>query len=172
MGYAGGEKEYPTYRNLGDHTETLEVDFDPEKISYEEMLKIFWESHRPLNPPRSKQYMSIIFYHNQEQEELARAVKARLEEKYNYRLYTEIRPFKRFYLAEDYHQKYYLQNNRGMMKELGGYFDNFQDFVNSTAAARINGYLAGYGSEKDLEGEIDSLGLSPEGQKRLKALTR
>ena len=172
MGYAGGEKENPTYRNLGDHTETLEVDFDPEKISYEEMLKIFWESHRPLNKPSSRQYMSIIFFHNQEQEELARTVKTRLEEKYNYKLYTEIRPCKKFYLAEDYHQKYYLQNNRGMMGELEKYFETFQNFVNSTAAARINGYLAGYGSAEALAGEIDSLGLSPEGQKRLKSLVR
>lgn len=96
---------------MGDHTETVQIDFDPETISYEELLEVFWASHRPTVPPASRQYASIIFTHGEEQRRLAEASKARLEAAVG-RLYTDIVPLERFYLAEDYHQKYYLRNGQ------------------------------------------------------------
>ncbi len=167
VGYAGGEKENPTYHELGDHTEAIQIDYDPAQISYEELLEIFWDSHSPTSRPRSRQYMSVIFFHDEEQEQLARESKARREEKTGGRIYTEIVPLSPFYLAEDYHQKYYLQGDYELKKELRDYYPDLKAFVYSTAAARINGYVAGYGSPAALEEELATFGLSESGEKRL-----
>jgi len=91
---------------MGDHTETLQIDFDPSQISYEELLDIFWASHRPTNPPRSRQYMSAILYHSEEQRRAAEASRDRIAAAIG-NVFTRIAPFERFYLAEEYHQKYY-----------------------------------------------------------------
>jgi peptide-methionine (S)-S-oxide reductase len=74
---------------------------------------------------------------------------------------TEIRPAGAFYLAEDYHQKYGLRMERGLVKEFSVMYPAKEGFVNSTAAARVNGYLDGYGSLADLKGDLPGLGLSP-----------
>ena len=71
VGYAGGTKKNPTYHDLGDHSETVQMDYDPTVISYTKLLDVFWDSHDPSLPSDSKQYMSIIFYHNDKQKELA-----------------------------------------------------------------------------------------------------
>ena len=167
VGYAGGRKKNPTYYSLGDHTETLEIDYDPTKISYEEILNIFWESHYPDRRPWSRQYMSAIFYHNDTQKNIALQTKKRHEAKLRSKIFTKIAPLSRFYLAEDYHQKHRLRRYRHFMKEFKAIYPNDNDFVNSTAAARLNGYLAGYGTPATLETELHTLGLSPEGQKKL-----
>jgi peptide-methionine (S)-S-oxide reductase len=172
VGYAGGKKENPTYHSLGDHTETLEIDFDPEKISYAELLAIFWDSHNPVFKPHSTQYMSIVFYHTPGQETQIREIKTLREKTFNNELFTEIQPFTKFYLAEDYHQKYYLQNTPSLMKELEDDYATFGDFINSTATARVNGYVAGYGDATALANELQSLGLSPKGQDKLKSLVK
>lgn len=160
VGYAGGTTESPTYQRIGDHTETLQVDFDSDEISYEALADVFWNSHDPREKSWSKQYMSIAFFHSEEQERV-------LSEKKKGNILTEIMPFERFYLAEDYHQKYYLQQNREVMHELQKFYPDFKDFIDSTLAARLNGYAAGYGSLSVMEKELNSLGLWPEEQKRL-----
>ena len=167
VGYAGGRKKNPTYYRLGDHTETLQIDYDPTKISYEEILHIFWNTHYPDRRAWSRQYMSAVFYHNEEQKKIALQTKDRHQAKLGRQIFTEMEPLSHFYLAEDYHQKYILRQNRHLMKEFKAIYPDDNDFVNSTAAARINGYLAGYGTPAALETELDALGLSPEGKKTL-----
>lgn len=167
MGYAGGTKGNPTYYNLGDHSETVQMEYDPQKVSYTELLDIFWKSHSSTAEAFYQQYASIIFYHNEEQRRLAEESKAREESRLNNRIYTEIKPYAVFYLAEDYHQKYYLQQATELMKEYRAVYPNFADFVNSTAVARVNGYLAGDGTCEALKVEIGSLGLSEELQQKL-----
>ena len=120
VGYAGGHKQDPTYRDMGDHTETVQVDYDPRMISYEQLLRIFWDSHHPTTPPFSQQYKSIIFYHNEEQKRLAIETKEREESRLKGSIYTEIVPFSEFYLAEAYHQKHYLRQEPDIMKDLSG----------------------------------------------------
>jgi methionine-S-sulfoxide reductase len=167
VGYAGGNEENPTYYKLGSHTETIELDYNPTRISYRELLDIFWDSHNPTRRTFSMQYKSAIFYHGEEQKRLALESKAREEERLGARIHTELRPYSKFYLAEDYHQKYYLRNVASLKKEMTDIYPDMTDFVNSTAAARVNGYLGRSGDIETLQREIDSYGLSQTAKERL-----
>ena len=100
---------------MGDHAESIQIDFDPEKISYKELLEIFWSSHNPVRRAWSRQYMSAIFYHSEEQRAFAEQTMEQESIKRNRKIYTEIAPLTKFYLAEDYHQKYYLQQNLSLI---------------------------------------------------------
>jgi peptide-methionine (S)-S-oxide reductase len=159
VGYAGGTKENPTYRSLGDHTETLQIDFDPEAISYKELSKIYWESHNPCYKEGYRQYMSIVFYHDDEQKKVSEEYRDYYEERYG-KVYTELVPFEKFYMAENYHQKYYLQLVRELSEDYKAIYPDFKDFINSTSAARVNGYARGYGFMKQFNQEKEILGLS------------
>jgi len=170
VGYAGGSKDNPTYYSLGDHTETVQIDYDPTVISYEELLAVFWDSHNPVNPPLSVQYKSIIFYHDEEQKRLALESKTRREAELNKAIHTEVLPYSKFYLAEDYHQKYYLSGVPDIRKELAAIYPDVSDFIDSTAVARVNGYVVGNRDIEVLRQEIDSYGLSPSAKQRLLAL--
>lgn len=167
VGYGGGKAVSPTYHNIGDHTETVQIDYDPNVISYDQLLDIFWNSHDPSRSSRPGQYMRAVFFHNEQQRELALASKAAIEEKSGSTVRTEIVPIRSFTLAEDYHQKYTLKHNKGLRKEIMAIYPRHQDLVDSTAAARLNGYVGGYGSKDQLSMEIDSLGLSDEAEKVL-----
>ena len=166
VGYTGGNKENPTYRALGDHTESIEVDYDPGIISYEDLLKIFWRSHDPGSRSWSRQYMSAIFYHNEEQKKLALESRKREEAKTGGKMYTEIAPASRFYRAEDYHQKYYLRQRPELIRELKAIYPSNEDFQDSTVAARLNGYLAVKGSYAAIQAELGDL-LPPEESRKL-----
>lgn len=117
VGYEGGRTTNPSYREVCSHTtghaETVEVDYDPTRVSYRELLKVFWENHDPtqLNrqgPDIGDQYRSVIFFHTPEQEAEARASKQELEQARRYRkpIVTQIVSAETFYRAEDYHQQY------------------------------------------------------------------
>jgi peptide-methionine (S)-S-oxide reductase len=93
--------------------------------------------------------------------------KALEESRRNKKLQTEILPFDKFYFAEDYHQKYQLRHRRQLMAEFKAMYSRNIDFVNSTAAARVNGYVGGHGEPEQIAENIKSLGLSNAGQKRL-----
>ncbi len=164
MGYAGGEKENPRYYSLGDHTETVEVDFDPKKIGYEELLKTFWEGHDPAGRSWSRQYMSAVFYKNDDQRKTAEKSMAALAEKSGKTIRTKILPAGPFYRAEDYHQKYMLRQNAALIKEFARIYPIADDLTDSAAAARVNGFLGGFGTAKMLEKEIDDYGLTAEGR--------
>jgi peptide-methionine (S)-S-oxide reductase len=123
VGYTGGHLDNPTYKDVctdsTGHAEAVEVEFDPSKVSYEQLLKIFWENHDPTTvnrqgPDYGTQYRSVIFYHTPEQKAAAEASKKALDAsgKYHRAIATEIVPATTFWKAEDYHQQY-LQK-RGM----------------------------------------------------------
>jgi peptide-methionine (S)-S-oxide reductase len=171
VGYAGGTTENPTYHRLGDHTESIQIDYDPAQISYEELLNEFWKGHSPTSQPLSRQYASFIFYHNETQKELAVASLAQEEAQRQKQIYTEIVPAGTFYRAEAYHQKYRLRNTRSLMEEFNAVYPNDKDFVDSTAAARVNGYLGRYGSCEQFRTEMDDLILSSKGLEQLERIT-
>lgn len=122
-GYAGGTKENPTYREVCEHTtghaEVVQIEFDPKKISYDDLLGLFWESHDPTSLNRQgadagPQYRSIILYQNDAQKAAAEKAKQTAQKDFSKPIVTEIVPLKKFYSAEDYHQDYFRNNpNQG-----------------------------------------------------------
>ncbi|HZQ29955.1 MAG TPA: peptide-methionine (S)-S-oxide reductase MsrA [Patescibacteria group bacterium] len=119
VGYTGGKTVNPTYEMVCSHTtghaEAVQVTFDPSKVSYEQLLKIFWENHDPttLNrqgPDIGDNYRSAIFYHSDTQRKLAEKSLAEEQKNHKDRITTEITPASTFYKAEEYHQKYYQKH--------------------------------------------------------------
>jgi peptide-methionine (S)-S-oxide reductase len=120
-GYTGGQKENPTYKEVctGEtgHAECVEILYEPDKISYDELLEVFWQVHDPTSLNRQgadvgTQYRSAIFYHNATQKEKAEHYKTELNKNGAFAkpVVTEISPAQKFYPAEDYHQEYYDNN--------------------------------------------------------------
>jgi peptide-methionine (S)-S-oxide reductase len=120
-GYAGGHVENPTYEqvcsaNTG-HAEVLQITYDPNEISYDELLQVFWETHDPTTLNRQgndvgPQYRSVIFYHNEEQRKLAENYKLALDTSgaFDNPIVTAIEPLSNYYPAEKYHQNYFIRN--------------------------------------------------------------
>lgn len=120
-GYSGGHVKNPTYEQVSEkntgHAEVIQVVFDPSVVTFDELLEVFWQTHDPTTPNRQgndvgPQYRSVIFYHNEEQKDKARFYKDQLNRSgaWSSPVITEIEPFTNFYVAEDYHQNYYLNN--------------------------------------------------------------
>ncbi|MEO5599548.1 MAG: peptide-methionine (S)-S-oxide reductase MsrA [Cyclobacteriaceae bacterium] len=121
-GYTGGKVKNPTYKEvcsgLTGHAEVIQLTFDPQKVSYDELLEIFWKTHDPTTPNQQgadmgTQYRSVIYYHSEDQRKHAEYYKAQLEQSgaLNKTIVTEISPLETYYKAEDYHQNYYNLNN-------------------------------------------------------------
>lgn len=167
VGYAGGATSDPTYHRIGDHSEAIQIEFDPAQVSYSQLLRVFWSSHAPAEKPFARQYASLIFYYSEEQRELAFETKRHLEATLGQEVLTEIVPFSAFTRAEDYHQKHHLQETPGTLAELSAIYPSVDDLVDSTLAARINGFVGGHGTIAEVERAMDALGLSPETRQRL-----
>jgi peptide-methionine (S)-S-oxide reductase len=111
VGYAGGNKEWPTYRNIQDHTEAIRIIFDPSVVTYEEILRHFFRQHSSSSQSWSRQYRSAILTHNEEQTAVAQALIAHMSKKT--KVYTSVEAAQDFYRAEEYHQKYMEKSQRG-----------------------------------------------------------
>jgi peptide-methionine (S)-S-oxide reductase len=118
-GYAGGTKANPTYKEVCSgttgHAEVAQITFDPAKISYEELLNVFWHAHDPTTLNRQgadegTQYRSVIFYHDEKQKSAAEKSKAEAQKDFTKPIVTSIERLKKFYEAEDYHQDYFRNN--------------------------------------------------------------
>jgi peptide-methionine (S)-S-oxide reductase len=167
VGYSGGATQNPTYHHLGDHSESVQIDFDPRKVSYQELLAVFWQGHAPGVKPWSRQYRAVIFFHNPEQERLARQSRDQVAARMQGPVYTEILPASQFYPAEAYHQKYFLRQRDELFSAFQAIYPREADLVASTAAARVNGYIAGYGTPAALRRDLALLGLPPAGGQEL-----
>ena len=121
-GYGGGHKENPTYEEVCDkntgHAEVTKIEFDPKKVSYDELLEVFWKTHDPTTLNRQgndagPQYRSVIFYLNNEQKLKAEHYKAELDKSHAFAnpIVTAIEPFKNYYPAEKYHENYYNEHS-------------------------------------------------------------
>ncbi len=117
VGYEGGITENPTYKEVctdrTGHAEVVQVEFDPSKVSFEQLLSVFWENHDPTQvnrqgPDFGSQYRTVVFFHSAEQQAIAEASKQKLVEsgKFKRPIATQIVPAETFYIAEDYHQQY------------------------------------------------------------------
>lgn len=124
VGYTGGHVENPTYRMVCSkktgHAESVQITYDPDQVSYEELVRAFFEMHNPTSHNRQgwdigSQYRSAIFYHDEAQKNTAENIKEELNRsgKYNKPIATEIAPLDEFYRAEEYHQLYYAKQGFG-----------------------------------------------------------
>jgi peptide-methionine (S)-S-oxide reductase len=121
VGYAGGHRENPTYSDVCSHktghAEVVEVTYDDDEVSYEQLLDVFWRKHNPTHRNRQgwdfgDQYRSVVFVHDEEQRAIAEASKAREQGSYRKTIATQIEPAPTFYEAEDYHQQYLEKRGR------------------------------------------------------------
>ena len=121
VGYEGGTLENPSYEDVCSHTtghaEVVQVSYDPERISYEQLLGVFWAKHDPTQLNRQgydigDQYRSVIFFHDEEQQEVAVRSKAEEQTRHTHPVVTQLEPAGTFYVAEDYHQQYLEKRGR------------------------------------------------------------
>ncbi len=161
VGYAGGTTNNPTYKNIGDHTESLQIDFDPAIISYQNLLDTFWTNHFPCRRSFSRQYMKAVFYHNNTQKQLAEKSLQRVREAKKKKVTTKILPFTTFYRAEDYHQKYMLRLDDKLMVVINDLELTPSQFADSTLIARLNGFAGGHGDKASLQKQLTLLNFAP-----------
>ncbi|NFB57340.1 peptide-methionine (S)-S-oxide reductase [Clostridium botulinum] len=162
VGYTGGNTLFPTYNSIGDHLETLEVYYDSSKIAFENLLTIFEKNHNYIVRPNLLQYYSAIFYNNENEKELCLDWKKNKKEELKTEVLTRISPIEEFY-----HQKYYVQLEPVIMSNLRSKFSTGNDLISSPLCHKLNAYLAGYGSLKELNKEIEDFNLSEDAKNRL-----
>ena len=163
-GYCGGTSPSPSYTAIGDHTEAVSIDFDPEVIHYEDLLKYFWNAHHCGSGGGMRQYMIAVFYHNEGQQIMAERQRVKQAAKQGVPLEnvrTPVIPVGTFTYAEAYHQKYLLTRHSKLRTFLEQTYPDARELADSTVATRLNAFL-GWGFDRDirvLAREIGGYGL-------------
>ena len=170
VGYAGGTTAAPTYRNIGDHTEAVQVDFDPAVISFDELLERFWSEHNACRTPFSTQYASILFHDGDAQRRAAEASAAEVVQQRGRELTTRVEPLRRFFAAEDYHQQYALRSDRALLEQARRWLPDDAAVRDSTLAAKLNAYCHGDLPLGELRTELATLGVAVVGERRIARL--
>lgn len=158
-GYAGGTSKAPDYQAIGDHSETVQVLYDPALISYAQLLEVFWQLHDPGSRHSLTQYRNAVFYLDQDQKKIAEASRQTLAQKTGRPVNTALEKAGLFTPAEDYHQKHYLRGAKPLLDVLKKRYPDQQQLFLSTDAARLNGYLGCNGDPAALGEDIRKLGL-------------
>ncbi|WP_158855571.1 peptide-methionine (S)-S-oxide reductase MsrA [Halorhabdus sp. CUG00001] len=158
VGYAGGTAPDPTYHDLGDHTEVVQLEYDPDTWTYAELLDVVWANH-DWTGSQKRQYRGVILTHDDTQQEVAERSRAALAGRTGQSVATTVELLDQFYPAEDYHQKYELRTLPVVADELEDLYGDV--FTASTVAARLNGFAAGYGSEEQQHDLLATLDLPP-----------
>lgn len=159
VGYAGGTTDAPTYKAIGDHIETVRVAFDPDRISYDDLLRRFWTAHAPTRAPFKRQYQPALFPTTDAQAERARSTREAVADRHDGALTTEIIEGASFYRAEPYHQKHTLRHDSTLMAPFKALYPDPDACTDSAAAALANGYAAGHRDPARLTEDRSRLGL-------------
>lgn len=173
VGYAGGSAEHPTYRDLGDHSEVVELDYDPAVVSLEELLAVFWTNHNPVNVNgyKGRQYQSMVLYRDEAQHAEVRRAKLLMEERKG-SLDTEVEPLRAFHMAEPRHQKYYLKRFPDALAKTAERYPTEEALRDATLAARLNGLAKGFTNRERVVNEIAGWPIGEGERDALIALTR
>ncbi len=147
VGYCGGIRTNPTYHDLGDHSESIQIDFDPKLISYRQLVGEALKEGNFGGRAYSRQYRSAIFYHSDEQKRIALEAGC-----------ASVEPLGVFTRAEDYHQKYYLQQS-GLVKDFYAMFPDDRSFTDATATMRANAIVGGALDRAEVERLLPQLGV-------------
>ncbi|QSW99262.1 peptide-methionine (S)-S-oxide reductase MsrA [Haloterrigena alkaliphila] len=159
VGYAGGTDPTPSYGSLGDHTEVVQLEYDPEALSFDDVLEAFWANHDWASSAPKRQYRSVVLAHDDRQYETAVRQRTAVEERAGTSAATEVERLEGLTRAEEYHQKYELRSTPVAGDELA---DRYGDgFVDSTVVARLNGFVAGYGEPDHRDELLAELDLPP-----------
>jgi len=159
VGYAGGSDPNPSYYALGDHTEVVQVEYDPGALTYEDLLDVVWESHNWATNARKRQYRGVVLTHDGDQHRAVDSAVEALAAETGRSVETDVEPLDTFHLAEQYHQKYELRSTPIVGDEL---LESCGDaFIDSTAATRLNGFVAGHGTAELRRDLLAALDLSP-----------
>lgn len=159
VGYAGGTKRNPQYHSLGDQTEVVQIEYDPTTLSYTDLLAVFWANHSPTRTVANQQYRTVALVATAEQRGAAERTRNTVTERVGREVTTSIEQLNQFYLAEQYHQKYELRSAPIVGDELEETYD--EALVNSTVAARLNGFVAGHGDAEQHRQFLAEVDLSP-----------
>ncbi|MCS3627667.1 peptide-methionine (S)-S-oxide reductase [Salinibacter ruber] len=159
VGYADGGTPAPTYEDIGDHIEAVRVAYDPDQVSYADLLALFWTAHDPTRAPLKRQYQSALFPATPEQAEQARASRSDVAAAHDGALSTEIIADAPFTRAEPYHQKHKLRRHSAVADPLRAVYPADRAFADSPAAALANGYVGGHRSPTRLTDDAARLGL-------------
>ena len=159
-GYAGGQGTHPTYEHLQDHVESLQLDFDPALTSYPKLVQVFFEHHPCTRANAPKTHPILFFADEQQHREADRALREEAS-RLGFKPAVSVLPLGHFFVAEPYHQKYHLRQTPALWKEFNQMYPGNQPAIlSSSAAMRVNSYLAGFGSAAQLQEELPKLGLS------------
>ena len=157
MGFAGGAAE------------TVQLDFDPSKVTYQALVEKFFVFHDATRAASTGWSMSAIFVDGPDQERVARSVMKRVQDNSEGTIQTRILPATDFHLAGESQQKRALQGNDLLFGEFRSMYPDVWELVDSTAATRVNAYLSGSGTDEQLQAELESLGLSAAAREQLLA---
>ncbi|UGB30969.1 MULTISPECIES: peptide-methionine (S)-S-oxide reductase [Bacillales] len=153
VGYAGGTEGQPTSRNTLDYTEALEILYDADVLSLDQILNQFFQQHNTMRPPRSIKYRSVLFYHNEEQQ-TNMLQKVEEMKRLHDDCYTYVEFLDSFYEAEIRHQKYFLQRWKPIFKKWQELQEGKESLTDSTLAVRLNGLYKSCGSLEELKQEF------------------
>jgi peptide-methionine (S)-S-oxide reductase len=168
-GFAGGTTDNPHTRHAGDHTEVVDIEFDPEIVSLETILNVFWSSHNPvnINNYRERLYQSLVLYRDPAQREVIQAVMKSREERGNGMPDTEVASYAGFYPSEARNQKFYLKRFPDAIAKLKTLFAADEELADSMLAARLNGLAKGYTNMEKIIEEIRTWPISAEEQEAI-----
>jgi peptide-methionine (S)-S-oxide reductase len=174
VGYAGGTTEHPTYREMGDHSETVQIEYDPVRLSLEDLLELFWSSHKTINinEYKGRQYQSLVLYHDADQLGVIERVLNDIEAQGEGRPDTEVAPLTAFYTAEERHQKYYLKRYPDAITKLASLYPSAEELTRATLAARLNGLAKGYTNLARVCEELRTWPVSEEDRERMIRLVK
>ena len=152
---------------MGDHSEAIQIDFDPTVTSYGALLADFFDWHNACSAPYGRQYRSAIFPHDRAQRDRAEASAKEHGRERGRPVATAIEDFGAFTLAEDYHQKYRLRSVRGLIAELEERYPTRELFLASPTVTRANAFVAGSGTLAVRDADLPRMGLSAAALERL-----
>lgn len=156
VGFSGGQMPNPNYSAIGDHVETVKVVFDPNQITYQALLEHFWKNHNAQAKPIFRQYASAVFTQSEAQRDTAKRVRESWQHRSKEKLLTAIVPLTIFYAADQGHQKYYLQQDKNLLKSL----PSSAHLLNTKLATKLNAVNGRAGERSALDKQLEALGIA------------
>lgn len=169
VGYAGGSTANPTYDAIGDHIETVWVEYDPAQVTYATLLDHFWAAHDPTRAPFKRQYQPALFPRTEAQSGQARAALTAAADRAEAAVTTKVIHDAAFYRAEAYHQKHKLRRHTELMQAVRPLYPDEEAFADAPTVALLNGYVGGHREPGRFERDCSRLGLPSDAEDVLRA---